>query len=177
MLELSIKIREIPEHGADLDVALSRPFLKDALEGMDADLTHSHVNARVHVMRTGDNVFVSGQLQGEVELSCVRCLRQARVGIEVPLKLTATPHLDGESVADDEVEDDVDYFTHDGETVELGGVLREALILGLPMTALCRPDCRGLCPVCGGDRNQSACGCEPPGLEDPRFAALKGLKV
>jgi uncharacterized protein len=174
MTELLIKIRDIPESGQDLSVAFDRALLHSALEGMDADLGRSAIDARMQVLRTNDNVFVRGDLRGEVQVPCVRCLAPARVAIDVPLKLTATP--EDLAAGDDAVEDDVDYFTHDGETLDLSDVLREALILAVPMTALCRADCKGLCPVCGGDRNERACDCLVPS-GDPRLAALKDLKV
>jgi uncharacterized protein len=176
MRELTIRIRDIADEGEDLEVALARPFLQDAFAGVDANLDHTLVTARMHLLKTGDNVFVRGDLVGEVELPCVRCLAPARLPLAVPLQLTAAPDELLRDEARDEGGDDVDVFTHDGETLELSPVLREALILALPMTALCRPDCRGLCPVCGGDRNQRACGCEVA-TSDPRLAALKHLKV
>jgi uncharacterized protein len=174
MIELSIKIRDIEEGGPgeELAVTLSRALLKEALDGMDADLTHSRVDVRLNLSRTGDNVFARGALSGEVILPCVRCLGEARVSIDVPLKLTIT----SEELLEDDVEEDVDYFTHDGERVELADVIREAVILAAPMTALCRPDCQGLCPVCGVDRNVKECGCAPA-APDPRLAGLKGLKL
>ena len=63
--------------------------------------------------------------------------------------------------------------------VNLEPVLRETLILSLPMAALCQPECKGLCPVCGGNRNERDCGCDVK-VVDPRLAALqdlKGLKI
>ena len=62
------------------------------------------------------------------------------------------------------------------DQLDLGRVLETETTLALPMRALCREDCRGLCPVCGGNRNAEACACRSEAT-DPRWAALRGLVV
>ncbi len=62
-----------------------------------------------------------------------------------------------------------------GETLETDPLLLEQLQLNVPMKPLCRPDCQGLCPTCGADRNEDACSCEERSA-DPRWAALAALK-
>ena len=63
-----------------------------------------------------------------------------------------------------------------GEQLDLRPVVRELVLLDAPSTPLCRPDCAGLCPTCGVDRNSQACQCEPPPV-DPRWSALDALKA
>jgi uncharacterized protein len=104
----------------------------------------------------------------------VRCLREVRTPVEAPLRMVFTP--EGESGRAEEAEGEVELATHDGHEIELGEALREALILSVPMAPLCSAGCKGLCPVCGQDKNERECGCNPR-PEDPRFAALKSLKV
>lgn len=59
-------------------------------------------------------------------------------------------------------------------TVDLTEVARDAVLLELPLAPLCREDCAGLCPMCGVDRNEQACDCEPD-TKDPRWAALEQI--
>jgi uncharacterized protein len=64
----------------------------------------------------------------------------------------------------------------DDDAVDLEPLVRDALLLELPAVPLCAPECRGLCPVCGADRNETTCDCrtdEP----DPRWAALESLEI
>ena len=61
-----------------------------------------------------------------------------------------------------------------GEEVEVEEILFPALLLEVEMVYLCRPDCKGLCPVCGADRNKQDCGCEEKQI-DPRLAVLGTL--
>jgi len=64
----------------------------------------------------------------------------------------------------------------DGEGIELDDLVREELLLALPVNLLCREDCKGLCPVCGIDRNQSDCRCESDAV-DSRWQKLKELQM
>ena len=69
-----------------------------------------------------------------------------------------------------------DHEVFDGKTINLATIVREQVLLALPMSVVCKEDCRGLCPICGQDQNQSACDCERH-VPDPRFAALKNIKL
>lgn len=63
----------------------------------------------------------------------------------------------------------------EGDQLDLEPLARDAVLLELPLAPLCREDCRGLCAVCGTDRNEAGCRCEPE-VGDPRWAALDGLR-
>ena len=181
MNELTIKIRDIAEDQANpLALPLSRLFLADALAGMGADLAQTHATVDASLSKTEENVFVAGKLAGEIVLPCARCLKEARFPVDIPLHITIGPDLvdeddSGELSGDESSDGEIEYFTHDGDVVRLGDIFREGLILTVPMSPLCRPDCAGLCPVCGSNRNEGACGCEPP--HDPRWGALDALRV
>jgi uncharacterized protein len=72
----------------------------------------------------------------------------------------------------DDAEDEVYPISDD--TIDLGALVRDAVVLELPMAPLCRPDCLGLCPQCGADRNEGDCGCSAP--RDARWANLDVLR-
>src|SRR5947199_407510 len=61
------------------------------------------------------------------------------------------------------------------EGLMLEDVLREQVLLSVPLKALCREDCKGLCPTCGKNRNTEPCSC-PPALGDPRWSALRDIR-
>jgi uncharacterized protein len=75
-------------------------------------------------------------------------------------------------VALDAGESEIDFY--EGEGLELERVLREQILLALPMQRICREDCKGICPVCGQSRNVVACGCQVKAPDD-RWAALRDL--
>lgn len=76
-------------------------------------------------------------------------------------------------VQSDQVGEDEDAYPLDGDVVDLLPLVRDAVMLALPLAPLCADDCRGLCPVCGADRNAAPCGCEA--RRDPRWAGLDVL--
>ncbi len=110
---------------------------------------------------------LTGTIQAVYSTCCARCLEP----LEIPVKAeTDTLLTHDENAA--ETEDEVCLLT--GEEIEVEEILVPALLLELEMVYLCRPDCKGLCPVCGVDRNKQDCGCANKKI-DPRLAALGSL--
>ena len=70
-------------------------------------------------------------------------------------------------------EEELGFYSGPGLLLE--DVAKEQVLLSLPMRSICRPDCKGLCPQCGVNRNREACSCSQP-TGDPRWAALKGFQ-
>jgi uncharacterized protein len=79
--------------------------------------------------------------------------------------------IDGSEIA----ADDIGLSEYDGDAIDLGQMMREQFYLALPMKPLCQPECKGLCPVCGTNRNRETCSCASTWV-DPRFEVLKNLK-
>jgi uncharacterized protein len=128
------------------------------------------VDVRLSVSGTGQ-VLARGTLDTRVHRECRRCLEPVTVPVHVRVDLVW-------SVPDEFGEDDGEIRLLDPVATELdlGEVLREELVLASPVYALCREDCRGLCPRCGLNRNEEQCDCvldEP----DPRWEALRTLKT
>jgi uncharacterized protein len=185
---LRFKIKDIPADGRVVKVALPRPFIADALEGLDADLARSSGDADLELTRAagrGEEIYVRGRLKGVAVVPCARCLAPATVAVDVPVQMTfvraAAERPEVESSADHPL-DQTDTGTHDGEWLDLAPTLRELYILSLPISPRCKESCAGLCAVCGADKNDPAqrdCGHPQggPALLDPRFAGLKDLKL
>ncbi len=156
---------------------LGRQLVADAVAGVGGDADGSSAEIAVTVTLTDDNVFVRGAITGALKVPCVRCLRAVTLDVCAPIDLVFLPaegeREDGE---DDEPTDEVEVATHDGLKIDLSEQERDALVLAVPMNPTCRADCKGLCPVCGGDRNECECGCDTK-VVDPRLAALKEIKL
>jgi uncharacterized protein len=123
-----------------------------------------------------EDIRVAGDFSTSVELNCARCLEPVarKVGGEFDLLYRpqgADAGVDERTVVQDEAE--VSYYT--GEGVLLEDILREQVLLAVPLKTVCREDCRGLCPHCGRNLNVEQCNCAEP-LEDPRWSALKEIK-
>lgn len=120
-------------------------------------------------------VRIQGRLSVEMEADCDRCLEPCRFPIETEFDLFYEPVSRLERAEEVEIgarEADVGFYEGDG--LELNDILRERVLLALPMQRVCREECRGICPGCGQNRNACDCGCEVKPV-DERWAALKQL--
>ena len=121
-------------------------------------------------------VHVLGDVTGEVEAVCARCLDPIRLPVSCALDLFYRPMSQiarEEDVAINEAEAEVGFYEGG---VELADVVREQVTIELPMRSLCREDCRGICPTCGKNRNLEECICSE-GFADPRWEALRTWKA
>jgi DUF177 domain-containing protein len=128
----------------------------------------------LHLTPDGKDVLVEGEIRATVEQDCSRCLEsfRATVRARVDVRITPSP-LPGSESRELGVDDlDTDFYAND--ELDLAGLVATETTLALPMKPLCRPDCRGLCPVCGGNRNADPCECQGR-QPDPRLAVLKQL--
>jgi uncharacterized protein len=161
-----IRVAEIPAEGLRIEgvADFPRPFQDAAWVLDDLALT---------VEKDNDVVFVRGDFSARVPLACGRCLESYDVTVHpsVDARFVPGPATRGEEreLGADDLETDV---YHNGE-LDLTALLETEATLALPMKPLCREDCQGLCPVCGGNRNVTRCACETH-APDPRWAALKG---
>jgi uncharacterized protein len=176
---LVIEIPRIPPEGLDVDEALDAHNLH--LEGETEFRlgAGAHLACKVDLM-DGTTVHVRGRLSGSVSTGCGRCLEDYELSVGQELDLFYLPHVQGRPQEQEEevelTDREVVVGYYDGERLDLGEVLREQIVLGLPLRRLCREDCLGRCPSCGQNRNQVSCAC-PPAEEtaDPRLAPLRKL--
>jgi uncharacterized protein len=132
------------------------------------------LEGHARLMHTQGGVLVQGKLHGEAIVQCVRCLEPVTVPLDVQLEEIFTPTIDvltGRPVQSDE--EDRALWIDERHILDLTEVLRQDVLLALPMHALCSEECRGLCPVCGQNLNQGSCSCTPE--PDPRWGALRDL--
>jgi uncharacterized protein len=122
------------------------------------------------------DIRLRGTLKAGFELQCARCLEPVKQDIQRDFELLYRPlgtdaGRDELSVTDAEAE--IGYYQGNGLLLE--DVLREQVLLALPLKVTCRADCKGLCPHCGKNLNQEQCSCSTE-TEDPRWAALKDVR-
>ncbi len=125
--------------------------------------------------RRGDQITLRGTAAVDGEQDCGRCAVPFKFRLEAEILLVADRRGSDDPRDEAALEQEGALLYHDGLELELGGPLREALILEIPVAQVCRPDCRGLCPQCGQDLNEGPCSCRPAG-GDPRWESLKSLK-
>lgn len=138
------------------------------------DLSGAVLAGPVRLMRTNTGILVQGRLKAEIVLACGRCLAPVRVPLDVPLEEVYVQTLDiltGKPIAPEEEDRALWIDAH--HILDLTEVLRQNVLVSVPMQVLCKPDCRGLCPSCGSNLNEGACDCQPE--IDPRWSALADL--
>ena len=112
-----------------------------------------------------EGVVADGRISAPWRAECRRCLREVSGEVDVEFReLFERAPKDGETYA----------LGH--EEIDLGPLIREGLLLALPLAPLCEAGCQGICPTCGADLNEGPCGCAPAG-RDPRWAALDDLHL
>ncbi len=133
------------------------------------------VRVELDADRRGEQVTLRGQLQVDGGAECARCLAPFVFRLESEILVLADRRGSDEPRDEAALEEEGSVLYHDGLELDLTGLLREAIILEVPVVLVCRPDCRGLCPLCGQDLNVGTCSCAPP-KGDARWEALKDLK-
>lgn len=181
MTQLSYRIKDLDNGRVDIHTPLARELLADAVGDMDAELDDCAATLTAQLSKHNTTVQCDGSLKGRLMLPCHRCLSPAEVPLEVPVHTIFVPQPkvqveDSSAAAADPEADDLDFAHHDGEVVDLAPIMREYIILAVPLRILCKDDCLGLCPQCGTDRNVAACSCLPPPSVGP-LAALKNIKL
>ena len=126
---------------------------------------------------TGGEVRIQGRYTVMMSAQCDRCLQKARFPLEKSFDLFYRPMsfiARDEEVEIDEGEAEIGFYEHGG--LELEDILREQVLLALPMQRVCSEDCAGICPVCGRNRNETRCDCKIESADD-RWGALRKLEL
>jgi uncharacterized protein len=128
------------------------------------------------VRRSGQEVRVSGRLTASAEVDCDRCLKAVALPIETSFDVTYVPASSYQESQTAELQaDDLVQSVYEDEVIDVDELVREQILLALPVRALCSEECHGLCPICGSDKNLNECACQSATI-DPRWSALAELK-
>jgi uncharacterized protein len=122
------------------------------------------------------DIRIKGRLATRLETNCARCLEPLTQDVKRDFDLLYRPQgtdagRDEMSVTDAEAE--IGYYV--GTGILLDDVIREQILLAVPVKVTCRDDCKGLCPHCGKNLNKETCSCAVA-EEEPRWAALKDIR-
>ncbi|HEX6966006.1 MAG TPA: DUF177 domain-containing protein, partial [Gemmatimonadaceae bacterium] len=168
MVMLSYNIRDLEHQAAVVDGWLS-PDDPIWIEGDPRPEAPVHATGRLSQAGPG-RFYWSGRIEGTANLACSRCLTPVTAQVSDDVHLFFVE-------ADDEVAEDPDAFRLPprAQVVDVRPAIREQWLLSAPSFAVCREECKGICPKCGADLNAGPCGCstqEP----DHRWDALRNLR-
>lgn len=185
-----VNVDQIREEGLTLDEPVSSKLLTESMAGTGfSPVKETVLHAELHKVSGG--VLLRGKFPLEVSGPCKRCVTDVKLSLPVAFTLNLIPKslLKGEGYVDEKGEDDekaerggtfaltdADQEVFDGKQIELDPIVREQVLLALPMDTLCKEDCKGLCAQCGTNLNEQQCSCETKQV-DPRLAVLKNIKL
>jgi uncharacterized protein len=173
--ELTIPVHDLDAGGKEVQLPLTRAWLARALEGTEIGPGEGPGELDVRLSKSGTDVVIHGELRGDLMVPCARCLEPAHVQVREPLTALAVPASAlKEAAAEDEEglePDEADVIPYDGDTLVLDDLVRDELVLAVPMIPLCSEACPGISP---GPGNGAPAG-SGPGI-DPRLRPLLALK-
>jgi uncharacterized protein len=176
---MKFRLEDIPKEGLQATFLQGEDWLDERLKGEERRTFRfiSPIAIHLNLFKVGRVVQVKSRMETRVDWLCARCLENFPMVLTSEYRTTLKPRPDfppAEEVALTREDLETDFYG--GEEIELTSLVQDQVLLALPQKAVCREDCRGLCPRCGKNLNRGVCNC-PTGHLDPRFEALKNIKV
>jgi uncharacterized protein len=163
------------------DLGHDKISIKDSFVPGDVDFTADGIRQvgsmdwNATAERAGTEIRIAGSLEVPMELTCSRCLEPANCPIskafDVYFQQRDKAMFDEDEIELTEKDTRTAFFT--GTQLAIGDILREQVLLALPMKALCRLDCKGLCPQCGTNLNINSCECPSESFSSHSDALLQ----
>ena len=133
----------------------------------------SEVKMEIH--KAGERYVLRGRFTGSAQVVCDRCLVTFHKDMDSEFVVFLALHSENEDGSEVELlEDDMEVGFIEGEETDLDEIIHEQVYLSLPIKSLCMDDCKGLCPVCGGNLNRQDCRCVKE-QGHPGFMKLKAF--
>ncbi len=176
---MKLRLQDIGADGASVGLRLEKEWLSDVMS------VAGSVNFRapraqettIDAKRSGLDVRLRASFELELLADCASCLEDFALRVPVVFDVTLKPKpelLDTQPNEYELSQKDLDDLFYQGDELDLLEIVREQIILSLPLFPRCRPDCRGLCPQCGANLNTGSCNCRKTDT-DPRWKALRDL--
>jgi uncharacterized protein len=198
---MRVKIEEIQEKGLELKAPIAPAVLVDALADSEGFSFVAVSTLAAKFERVSGRVHLRGAFTVTLKAPCRRCVADVTQDVPVEFSLRMIPKSevlpadadaeqgarsgrrhrnedDGHAPSAGSFEvDQVDAELFDGKTIDLDPIVREQVLLALPVSVVCRDDCKGLCTVCGQDLNEQDCGHSSRRDVDVRLAKLKDIRL
>ncbi|MGH7297773.1 MAG: YceD family protein [Polyangiaceae bacterium] len=172
--EFSIPVHDLDAAGKSFHFPVRSAWVRGALEGTNVAAPDADGRLEIRLSRSGTDVVVRGRLQADVTAPCARCLEPARVPVDLELSVLVVPAAslrEGPGGEQDGGPEQADVIPFDGETVVLDDLVRDELLLAIPMIPLCSEGCTGIRPELARELEQP----EQGGV-DPRLRPLLRFK-
>lgn len=175
MIQVRLDLSEIAGHlGKRISYVIDEPPIADLGEGVRS---LERVEGTVTFTNTGLNIVTRGRFRTAIEVECGRCLRAFRIDLdlaieeELPLRSRAAEL--GEAPDEELPEEEREPLFVDN-IFDLDELMRQSVLISIPIKPICSEECRGLCPTCGADLNEGQCSCPTQETDGP-FSVLSSL--
>lgn len=162
---MKIMIADIPDEGLEIDVD----------ETIENEFFISPVHAHLKIERADSEILVRGTVMADIKLQCGRCMEN--FSTEENLSVEVVYHHIDEIRKDETHEvrsEELDTGFYEGDELDINELMKEQILLNIPMKPLCSDECLGICMHCGTNLNKKKCDCVTD-ESDPRFSPLKEL--
>ncbi len=137
----------------------------EASQFMDVENSEFHISTPVDyaltVRKFDEFVTLQGPVTFDATFTCGRCLDEFNQSMTVDMDIRLTPRSGTAVPAEMELKgEDLDVYYYDGDELDLDSFVYEEVLLNMPLRPVCKEDCKGLCGVCGKNRNIEACNCD-----------------
>jgi uncharacterized protein len=119
------------------------------------------------IYNNGQSLTLDATVKGKMKTECARCLKEIEEDVDFDIDELLSKNEEG-------VDTDGDLILFDGHEIDISGIVADRFLMNISGRYLCDEDCKGLCPVCGHDLNESDCGCDNEYI-DPRWQALADI--
>jgi len=164
---LEINLKELIAGGQPIHLVDSFELSAEVRRTYEQDVhAFSPVAVDLHARYAAGVTEVTGELKVQPSQSCSRCLKPIAETLTIPVRELFTTQP--EAIREDE---DEMYHLITTDKIDLRPYLEEIVVVEIPLAPLCDTDCKGICPVCGVNRNEEDCNCNTESI-DPRLAGL-----
>lgn len=168
---MKLNIRKLKLHPRETEeFAIFAPGNDQYLDKIGGKFVAS-IEGTLLVENTGTMFSGKGSLKTAIQLPCSRCLQEFIYPVATEFNVVLVENNKNIISNADE-----GFVMFDGDEANIDAEIQQAVFMALPLCPLCKDSCRGLCPVCGQDRNRQICQCEEDNT-DPRWDKLKSIKL
>ncbi len=153
---------------------LTLSFPSSLIETKDAEIP-GNIDAQLILRRNGDRIDVRGDVHFLAKLVCSRCLTNFKKEFREKIEVEYRQEIFRPKGLKVDLRRIINQDYYSGDEIDLFPLIRDTVILALPMAPVCKSDCKGLCPICGKNLNEGECGCKREETH-PWKEMLKGIK-